>query len=77
MSFVAENPPSYDVLIELGKFAVEETGFVEFMDELAASGFVLVYEQDGEKTPEEFYEVVRTRWDTIKRAWRLRSGAPS
>ena len=71
--FVSQNPPSDDILIELGRMAIEEKGFVDFLDELAALGFLLVYEQDQGMSKEEFDELVRTRWNTMKRAWRLRN----
>jgi hypothetical protein len=74
MSFVSQNLPPLDVLLDLGKTAEEEPAFVEFMHELSSLGFVLVYEQDEDMTSTEFEQIVRTRWETMKRAWRLRNG---
>ncbi len=63
-----------DIIIELGACS-QEKGFTIFFSDLAEQGFLLEYQEDRNSENEEVFQaLVRMRWETMKRAWRLRNG---
>ncbi len=74
MSLYTEWAIPEEVLIELGSMSIEDNEFTYFIHDLSDLGFILEYQEDRDLDSEkEFQDLVRIRWNAMKRAWVLRS----